>query len=336
MTRGSTALPAALAALAVSAALAAAVAELTRVEVLVARHRRTATGALVATDACVADLLASLPAGWDFGDVVAGADRTPGTADDGVVPAPPGCAALAGAAPGPAVPARAVLRVEARAGDGRRLVEALVGRDPTPAVPALLWLDGLPPPGAVAGSIQLDGADAADPSGADVAGLAAPRDPAALDGWLAGDGAGVVASGRTGSPIAAPPPPFDALRARMRAVGPAGAEALVAGPAPPPTVALVDGDLPVAAALQGAGLLLVDGRLDIQGSLDFTGIVITTRGLHVAAGGTLTVRGAVWSASSLAVDGRVSIAHAGAAVAAADGLFALPRRAVLLGQRDLG
>jgi len=335
VTHGGTALPAALAALAVSTALGAAVAELTRIEVTIARHRRAATAALVATDTCVAEVVTALAPGWDFGGVLAGADGRPGTADDGVLAAPAGCAADAEAPPGPAAPPRLLVRFEARAGGGRRLVETLVGRDPAPAVPALLWLGALPPPGAITGTVTLDGSDADEPSSAEWSSLAAPDDPAMLDRWLAGE-AGVAVSPRTASAMAAAAPPFEALRARLRAAGAAGAEALVGAASPPPTLAAVDGDLAIAGALHGAGVLLVTGTLDIQGRLDFTGIVIATGGVRVERGGSFAVSGAVWSGPSLAVEGVLALRHSGSAVATADGLLPLPRRAVLLGLRDVG
>jgi hypothetical protein len=334
MSRGSTALPAALAALAVSAALGAAIAELTRIEVVIARHRRAATAALLATDTCAAEVITALPVAWDFGDLLRGPDGVAGTADDGVIAAPPGCAATFVAPPGPAVPPRALLQLEARAGGGRRLAEALVGRDRMPAVPTLLWLGAPPPP--VAGSITLDGVDADDPATAAWSGLAAPDDPEALDLWLAGQAGAVVLAGGTAPPLEASPPPFAALRDRLRAAGPAGAESLVTGGPPPPGLALVDGDLAVTTALRGAGLLLVAGSLDIQASLDFTGIVIASGGLRVGRGGSFAVSGAVWTGPSLVVDGTLAIRHGEAAIAAADGLLPLPRRAVLLGQRDVG
>ncbi len=159
MTRGSTALPAALATLAVSAALGAAVAELARIEVVLAEQRRAASVALAACDACAAEAVAALPVGWDFDPLLAGPDGRTGTADDGVLATPAGCTASAGVAPGPADPPRALLRLEARAGGGRRALEALVGRDPAPGIPALLWL-GAAPGAAVSGTLALDGADA--------------------------------------------------------------------------------------------------------------------------------------------------------------------------------
>src|SRR5205823_1900374 len=160
MTRGSTALPAALATLAVSAALGAAVAELARLEVVLAEQRRAASVALAACDACAAEVVAALPVGWDFTPLLAGPDGRTGSA---------------GAAPGPADPPRALLRLEARAGGGRRALEALVGRDRAPGIPALLWL-GAAPGTDVSGTVRLDGADADGASASDSAGLGAPDD----------------------------------------------------------------------------------------------------------------------------------------------------------------
>ena len=112
MTRGSTALPAALATLAVSAALGAAVAELARIEVVLAEQRRAASVALAACDACAAEAIAALPVGWDFDPLLAGPDGRTGTADDGVLATPAGCTGSAGVAPGPADPPRTFLRLE--------------------------------------------------------------------------------------------------------------------------------------------------------------------------------------------------------------------------------
>src|SRR5206468_1809007 len=82
MTRGSTALPAALATLAVSAALGAAVAELSRIEVVLAEQRRAASVALAACDACAAEAVAALPVGWDFDPLLAGPDADGAAASD--------------------------------------------------------------------------------------------------------------------------------------------------------------------------------------------------------------------------------------------------------------
>jgi hypothetical protein len=341
MRRGATALPAALATLAVSAALGAAVAELARLEVILAEKRRATATALAACDACLAEVVAEMPAGWDFAPLLAGPDGRSGTADDGALAAPAGCAASAGGAPGPSDPPRALVRVEATAGGGRRVLEALLGREPAPGVPALLWL-GAPPDADVAGVVSLDGVDASDGSAPAWSGLAAPDDPGALDGWLAAQGARIVSGPGTGAPLAARPPPLGALAERVRSAGPRGADALVAAGVPAPALAFVEDDLVIDDARQGAGLLFVDGLLDIRGNLDFTGIVIAAGGVRIAGTGRLAVDGALWLGDPAAagplldVAGSLILRHRRAAVAVADGLLALPRRAVLLGARDVG
>ena len=335
--RGGIALPAALGAVAVSAALAGAVAELTRVETLIARHRRTEASALAAADGCLAEMLAGLPAGWDFAAVVAGPDGRAGTADDGIVAAPPGCTGTA--APAPGTGSRLLLGVDARAAGGRRAVTAVAGRAAAPGAPALLWLSALPASGAVVGELALDGADPSDATAADAAGIAAPGEPEALDAW-AGRTA-VTATPRTGPPVSAPSPPLTGLFARLRAAGPAGAGALVTG-TPPTARTLVEGDLVVETPLRGAGLLAVDGFLDVQSTLDFSGVVVATRGIRVTSSGRLTVAGALWLGPGeypegpLRLDGALALRQSKAAVTAADGLLPLPRLAVLFGLRDLG
>jgi hypothetical protein len=71
--------------------------------------------------------------------------------------------------------------------------------------------------------------------------------------------------------------------------------------------------------------------------LDFTGVVVVVGGVRVAGGGRLTVEGALWvGPPGLQVDGALEVRHHAAAIATTDGLFSLPRQAVLLGLRDLG
>src|SRR5204862_2283606 len=130
-----------------------------------------------------------------------------------------------------------IVTVDGRAGNGRRVLAAVVGRASTPGPGALLWLPMLPAPGAVRGIVTLDGVDARDPPAPAVAGLAAPADPDALDGWLAATGA--AATGSTVPPLYAAPPPLDALVQRIRLTGHAGAETLVAGIPAGPTLAFV-------------------------------------------------------------------------------------------------
>jgi hypothetical protein len=339
--RGAIALPAALAALAVSAALGAAIAELVRTELALARNRRAAAAAFAASDACLAEVVAGLPPGWDFTALRRGPDGVDATADDGAVPAPVGCTATLGLAPGPVVPPRALLRIEGRAAGGRRKLEAIIGRNGAPGVPALLWLPDPPLPGTITGDVALDGADAQDPSAPGWAALAAPADPAALDAWVASEGLRVALTDRTEPALAAPAPPLPALAARLGAAGAAGSEALVEGGAPSASLVHVQGDLVVTRPLRGAGLLLVEGTLDIRETLAFTGIVAASGGVRISGGASLNVDGALWLGApasgepSLLVSGRLAVRQDRAAIDAADRLLTLPRRAVLLGLRDL-
>jgi hypothetical protein len=329
-TRGAAALPAAVMTLLVSTALGVAIADLVHTEVALARQRLLAARALAAADACVARVVAALPAGWDFGPELAGAG----------LPAPtPGCRLRARPAPGPAEPPRLLLEIAATAGRGTRAVEALVGRTPAPGVAALLWLATPPGPGTVGGSLALAGVDPLVPDAPGWAALAAPAIPDALDAWLVGQPGVTIAPG-TAAPRAAPPPPLAALVARLVDAGAPGAEALVEAAGPAPSRALVRGNLAIASPAHGAGLLVIDGTLDVDASLSFTGLVVVTGGLRVARGATLAVDGALWLAPGagpqpFAVDGDAVVRRRDAALAAAGGLLPLPRPAILLGQRDL-
>jgi len=334
-SRRGSALPAALAIVAVAAIASATLSTLARTEILLARNRAAASAALAAADGCAAAVVSELPAGWDFDAIVVGADGVAGTADDGARPAPAGCAATVRAAPGPVDPARAVLRVEATAGEGRRTIDAVVGRAPPAGVPALLWLTDAAALEDVHGSLTLTGTDATRPT-APLAPLAAPFDPAALDAWLAGQAPSVVVSPPARAPLRASPPPLAELAARARAAGAAPGGTLVATGAPPLALTLIAGDLHVTSLGRGQGLLFVDGLLDITGTFEFSGLVVASGGIRVASAARLDVAGAVWlgSGATLAIDGEARVAADGAAVEAADGLLPLPRRAVLTSMRD--
>jgi hypothetical protein len=337
---GVAALPAALIALTVSAALGAAVADLARIEVVLARHRRVAAALLAQADACVASVVADLRPGWDFAQLVLGPDGTGGTADDGAVRTPPGCTALAHAAPGPPAPPRVEITVAGVAGARLRSADVVVGRAPVPGPGALLWLAAPVVPGSVRGSLGLEGEDAAGPA-ADWAGIAAPQDPAALDAWVQAEMPHVSASPRTLPPVTSWPPPLADLATRVRAASTAGAEALVASGTPPFAVAWVPGDLVVTAPLSGAGCLFVEGALDIRGRLDFTGLVVASGGVAVVSGAELAVNGALWIGApvpgpALSIEGTVTLRQSRPSIDAVDRLVPLPRRAVVLGLRDLG
>src|SRR5262249_7665434 len=147
-----------------------------------------------AADGCAAAVVSDLPAGWEFDALIAGPDGVTGTPDDGERATPPGCTARLRAAPGPLLPPRALLDVEAVAGGGRRAVEAMVSRTGAPGVPTLIWLADAASLRNPAGMLALDGTDAARPGVQALSPLAAPADPGSLDGWLAAQGARVTVS----------------------------------------------------------------------------------------------------------------------------------------------
>lgn len=337
--RGGVALPAALAALAVSLALAAALADIARTELTIAAQRRTATTALAALDTCLARVIATLPSGWDFAAIVDGPDGLRGTADDGGLVTPPGCTGRGRPAPGPPGPARMLVALDASSGDGRRLLDAVVTRSAAPMLPALFWMAALPGTETLSGRITADGGG--DP-GDDLPALAAPDAPEVLDAWMAE--AHLETTSNTALPVTATAPPLGEILARLRAAATSGAAALEPDPgAPPaPSLMLVEGDLVVPDARQGAGILFVGGRLDIRTALTFTGLVIAVGGVRVTNGATLAVAGGVWIGPSgpagapLDVAGTLAVRRDTAAIDAADALFALPRRAVPGGLRDAG
>ena len=122
-------MPAALVVVAVAAAVSAALGALAQSELLLARGREASGAALAAADACAADVVADLPAGWDFDTLIAGADGWPERPTTANAPHRP-AARRCSAAPGPLQPPRAMLDVEAVAGSGRRIVEAVVAPPP--------------------------------------------------------------------------------------------------------------------------------------------------------------------------------------------------------------
>ncbi len=337
--RGAAALPAALAVIAVSAALTAALAELAGTEVVLARHRQSAATALAAADACLASVMAGLPVGWDFASILTGPDGRTGTPDDGALSPVPGCSATATAAPGPPLPARVRVVVDARVGGGRRRLEAVVGRAVDPAVQALLWLIDPAALGALSGSLTLDVGGERPGAWASVA---APGVPTVLDEWLAAQGPHVTTGPGTGTPLGLPAPPLTELAARVQAAAHGGAETLVEAGTPSPSLAFVAGDLIVDGARRGAGLLYVDGVLDVRGDMEFAGVLVVTGGLHLGTGASLTLAGSLWMGqpepgqAAIEGEGALNVREDRAAVGSADGLLALPRRARLLGLRDLG
>ncbi len=329
--RGS-ALPAALLVVAVAAVAAASLATLAQTEVLLARNRLSALRALSAADGCVADVVSALSTGWAFDALLLGPDGVSGTADDGATSASSGCVAVFRPAPDPA---QALLNVEATAGEGRRVLDAVVGRAAEPAIPALVWLSDTATLGDIAGSLTLSGADAVRP-GAPRAPLAGPGDPTLLDAWLAAHSGAVDVPAPAAPSFHTPAPPLTELATRARAAGAAPGGTLVSAGTPPLALTLISGDLAIDSAASGRGLLFVDGLLDIAGTFEFSGVVVASAGIRVASGARLEIAGAVWlgNGATLAIDGDAHVAADGAALDAADGLLGLPRRAVVSGMRD--
>jgi hypothetical protein len=332
------AVAAALLTLLVASTIGTTMAELGRLEAVLARQRKATAAALAAVDACAENAVASLPAGWEFTDVVVGSDGVAGTADDGVLSLASDCTGTAHAAPGAATPARVLLEVEATRGHGRRRLEAVVRRHAEPGVPSLLWIADGANVGRVTGALMLDGIDgagAASPRSM----LAAPADPEALDAWIAAQGATVVTTGGTGAPIWAVPPPLAAFVARAAAGGAlAPGAGLTTAPPAVPHVTLSAGDLVVTSPRFGAGVLIVDGVLRVEAEFAFAGVVAATGGLRVEPSGVMSVQGVLWlgadSADTLAVDGSASVVASAGALAVADALLPLPRRATVASVRD--
>ena len=328
---------AALLALLVASTIAGAMAELGRLEAVLAHQRRATTAAVAAVDACLEEAIASVPAGWDFTALLLGADAAAGTADDGALPLVTGCTGAGRAAPGGAIPPRFLLDLEASRGSGRRRLEAVVRRHAEAGAPALVWLADTNGIGRVSGTLALDGTDAARPLAPPRSTLARESDPGVLDAWIADQGGTVAISAGTAAATWAPAPPLAALVARAAAAG-ALSPAATLTPIPPgvPALTLSAGDLSITGGRYGAGLLVVDGVLSIEAPFVFTGVVAATGGLRVDASGLAQIAGAVWlgGGDALVVEGSASVAASAAALEAANALLPLPRRAVLASVLD--
>jgi hypothetical protein len=332
------ALAAALLAVAVASTIGSAVVEIARLEVILARQRRATLDALAAVDACAEQATAALAAGWEFDPILRGTDGVLGTSDDGFVTLPAGCTGSAHAAPGPLLPPRMILELEAARGAGRRRLDALVRRRTAPGVPAVLWATAPATFGPVAGSLALDGVDPASP-GASLAAVGTPSDPSLLDAWLLAQGNAVSVSAGTTGPIWARPVPVDEIVARAAAAAAVPPAVGLTATAPaPPALTLAAGDLAITASAVGAGVLVVPGVLSIDAPLEFAGVVVAGGGVRIGAGGGLTLSGGLWlgdgSLQTLVVDGSATLTASDAALADADALLTLPRPARIAAVRD--
>jgi hypothetical protein len=222
----------------------------------------------------------------------------------------------------------------------RRALEAVIGREPRPFLPAAATLAG----GVrdLTTDFSLDGRDYDVSSGCAVgsgmaprAGLALPEDlplpssyaPAQIAGE--GDAPSIrrsVAPDLT--PIAG-----DASAERHTA----GALAGVLGSLSTPRFVVVEGDALVDGAAVGAGMLYVAGRLSVRGTFAFTGVVAAEEGVEVTSGASLDVCGALWAAGDPALDvrGAGAVRASTDAIALADRLAPLPARAAIMATKEL-
>ena len=122
----------------------------------------------------------------------------------------------------------------------------------------------------------------------------------------------------------------------MRDAGAAAGGTFVPAGTPPLALTLTPGDLLIGSSALGRGLLFVDGLLDISGSFEFSGLVVASRGIRVAAGARLDVAGGIWlgTGAGLVVDGDGRVAARADELDAAESLLRLPRRALLASLRD--
>lgn len=309
-----------------------------RLALQAATARRRAATALAAADTCLARVVHDLGIGWSFDAAFTGADGTAGTADDGRLAAPPGCGATLAPAPGPIPPARAILSITASVPHAQRRLEAVVRPATSPGPPALLWASDITTLAPVSGLLELDGVDHSDPGRRPLALLAAPAPPEGLDGWVAELGPRLLVAPGTLAPLTQAPPPLEELLARTRDLVTPGTTGLVpTGPAPL-AVTFMETDLRLDIPAVGRGLLVVDGVLDVTTGLDFSGLVVA-RGLHVNAGASCAIQGALWlgtpsGSSGLDIPGQLRISRDDAALADADGLLPLPRMAIVAGVLD--
>jgi hypothetical protein len=348
-TRGA-ALSATLLVVALILALAGTGLLLARAALVLFMNFRDATATLYLARAGIERALAVLRAGYSFDALLAGPDGIRGSADDGdpgAGAAVSGCTVRAEDDAGDPDPDRLAdgngrIRVVSEGAGprgARSRIEALVGRAPAPYVPAAAYLGR--PDLDVAATATFDGADHApgDPPGAasgpgpPVAAAATPVAdvPVALPGGVQDAGGAAV----TAAPAAA----IDAedFAVRLVSAGPP------AGPLPlgtfGPAALRVVGDATLAAPAVGAGVLIVEGSLDVNVPVEVRGAVIVLGRLRVAAEGTLSVRGWLWvegrgAGPAVTADGPLSVIYSSEAVAEADRLFRLPRRPVVLSERE--
>jgi len=328
------ALVVAILAVALAGAIAAALADLGRLALARDRVERAGVRAWFLAEGGLAETVAAL---------------APGRAFDEALAAPP-----AGGGPGgvwtwaaalrddddgdPSADAneRIVATVTARGpAPVRRRLEAMIGREPRPYLPAAAVLLG--DVRNLTRDFRLDGRDFDVTSGCTIGGEAGARAGLAIpeDADLpAAEAAEAIAGGvrhLIGPDLT---PLADDAAAELRA---GGALAGALGDVAAPRFTVVAGDAWIESPATGAGLLYVTGRLSVRSALAFTGVVAAAAGVEVTAGAALDVCGALWAAGAPALDARGagSIRASAGAIALAHRLAPLPARADVLAAREL-
>ena len=334
-TSGS-ALVAAILALAVGGAVATALAEVARLNVVRGRLQEDGTRAWFVAEAGLAETVAAMVSGSTFDADLAAPSRSGGTGrwtwsstltdDTDDSPNDPLTDSNE----------RVILAVEATGpAPVRRRLEAVIGREREPFLPGVATLSG----GVreLTRDFLLDGRDfdmdsrcARAGDGPSRAGLALlegmpilPLNPAQIIGGIR----------RTTTlpdltPLATDPMATEHAPGMLSSpLGHRGA----------PRFTVVHGDAIAAAPISGAGLLYVDGRLSVRHTLDFTGVVAAAEGIDVSAEGSFIVCGAVWARGdpALAVRGTGALRRSVDAILSAHRLTPLPARAEIRATREL-
>ena len=323
-----------------------------RSDVLLFRNLRDGTATYYRAHAAIARSVAELTAGYAFDSLLVGPDGAPGTADDGTPPAPtavPGCRVQAvddsdDSHPSPCIDGNQRVRLITQCSgprNARRDVEAIVGRSAAPFIPAALYLERIDLD--VFAPVSLDGADHAR---GDLAGVASgPGDPVPAAASPALEAPMVLPSGvRSGNGeriVALPAAQVEtpAFSTQLLMMVPPFLTSLPEGEF---GLAFIHtaGDERVTAPATGAGLLVVDEQLEIDAPVDFSGVVVVGGSLRVGATGALSVSGLLWvrgdgSGPAISAAGPLSVVYSSEAVTEVDRTLRLPRRAVLLAEREV-
>ena len=315
-----------------------------------AANLRDGTATYFRTRGVALRVAADLPAGYAFDTILLGPDGIGGTGDDGTVPdALPdaGCGVTMDDATAPDQTPGSVAsdRVRLRATclgprNASRTIEITLARARDPFVPGALYLDR--PTIDASAPVVLAGGDHApgDPAGQST-GPGHPVAAAAGAGLDMGIPLPPPVTDGSGGPVAVEPAPRmddEAFSARMLAAD----VPLLADLSPTSLTAPVvhlPTDARLTSAAAGSGLLVVDGTLSIAAPFEFTGVVIVGGGLDIAPTGSVSVRGWLWvrgagARVAVAAAGPLTVRFAADAVANADALVPLPRRAVPIGERE--